>query len=772
MNTGKQKVIIIFSCIALAILESNAFALSKQTLIDWGTETIELLKSEYQLTNGYYAGSPDSTSVTYAWGHGIMFGAMVAAATVDDSYLAEAEKLAKDIQSGFWCNNGGGYNASRGNCGDRYSDDSAWIVLAMMELYEITEKSKYLEWAEAGCEYIMSCENDENTAPYGGIRWHESQTCGTRMCSTSPSCLMNMMLYKITGENQYLEAGLRLYNWAKNHGAQNMTTGLYYEGVGCSNEIDYVQLGYDTAPMLQATIIMYEVTGNNNYLIESQHIAHNMVSKFVNGKTHALKQTGKWCGHDMTNALVYLYEVDGNQYWLDVAAGYLEFVYNNCKASNGLFNTSWDNTSGSGSTDIIDNASPARAFWTLAKTYGGTQQHGPVSVYNDCNYGGYAVYLDCGEYDMADMRFLGISNDTISSIKVSDGYKIRLYNDSGYSGSSYDCTSDKSCLSDYGWENKASSLVVSHECEPDEIVPMVKINNSDWQYITDINIEVGDSLLISPEPTDGNWNWTAPNGFASNIRTLSATAAITSYSSSYTAVYTNDCGAQTEKTFLLTVNNPSGKPQNRDNLALGKNVTADGYISGENPEQAVDGTADDNSKWCVNPGYDTTHWLIVDLGDMFEIDTFVVQHAAAGGESQSWNTRDYSILTSANGDYWDTQVDIQDNYRNVTRDVIEPVWARYAKLEITDPTQNSDTAVRIYEFEVYSPFDSHCIQNDVTGRNGVPDCRVDLFDFNTIVNSWLDCNSAIDSNCIDYVDIDDLNAFLENWFDCEGSGCL
>ncbi|MCG8582977.1 MAG: discoidin domain-containing protein, partial [Bacteroidales bacterium] len=687
------------------------------------------------------------------------------------SYLAEAEKLAKDIQSGFWCDYGGGYNAGINGCSDRYSDDSAWIVLAMLELYEITENLKYLEWAEAGCEYIMSCENDENTAPYGGIRWHESESCGTRTCSTAPTCLMNMMLYKITGENQYFKSATRLHQWAQDNGAQNMTTGLFYEGIDCNNQIDYVQLGYDTGPFLQAITIMYEVTGNINYLREAQHIAHNMVSSWVDGNTNALRQTGKWCGHDMTNALVYLYEVDKNQYWLDVAAGYLDFLYNNCKAENGLFNTSWDDTIGIGSTDIIDTASPARAFWTLAKTYSGTKPHGPVALFNDCNYGGYAVYLECGQYNINDMQFYGIGNNTISSVKVANGYTVKLYDNSGFSGSNLHCKSNISCLVNYGWNDKASSIIISHECEPDDITPMVQVNGSDWQVTTEINIETGDSILISPEPVDGNWSWTAPNGFYSTSRTLSSNAAITSFSNSYTATYTNACGAVTTKTFTLSIRNPSDKPQIRENLAIGKNVNANAFINGENPEKAVDGIVDNNSKWCTKTGHNTKNWLIVDLGDFYEVDTFVIQHSAAGGEHQSWNTRDYDILTSLDETNWKLQVDISDNSQSITRNVIDPVWARYVKLEVTDPTQNSDTAVRIYEFEIYSPFNSHCIAGDTTGKNGVPDCNVDLYDFNALAKSWLECSKYNEEACIEYIDMDNLEFFIKNWLSCEGNGC-
>ena len=773
MKSLRTKIIVIISVVVSICTSSISYALTRETLMDWGTETLDMLHNEYQLSNGYYAGSPDSTSVTFAWGHGIMFGAVVAAAAVDDSYIAEAEKLAKDIQSGFWCSNGGGYNASKGNCGDRYSDDSAWIVLAMTELYEITLDNRYLEWAKAGCEYIMSCENDENTGPYGGIRWHESATCGTRMCSTSPSCLMNMKLYLATGDWSYVQAGYRLYNWAKDHGARNSTTYIYYEGVNCDGGIDYVQLGYDTAPMLEAIIIMYEVTGRQEFLQEAQHIAHNMVSQFVNGKTHALKQTGKWCGHDMANAFVRLFEADHNYYWIDVVSGYVQYMYENCKADNGLFNTSWDNTTGSGSTDIIDNASPARAFWTLAKCYAGINPTGPVALYNDCSYGGYAVYLDCGEYDKDDLQYYGISDNTISSLKIADGYYTVLYDGSSFDGTSVTCPTDKSCLSDYGWSDRISSIAIKQGCEPSELTSRFSVNGSEWQESQVINVNVGDSLAISPlsDSVDGTWSWVCSNGMKFTEQEINVPAVVVDYSGRYKLTYTNSCGAVSTMSLTVNVENPAGSSPVRGNLALNKNAYANASISGEGPEKAVDGTVDSNSKWCVNSGASTIDWLVVDLGDIYEVDTFVVQHAAAGGESLSWNTNDFAIYTSLDGTDWTKVVNVQDNILNVTRNVISTTLAEYVKLEITDPAVDSNTAVRIYEFEVYGPYDSLFMVGDTSGVSGVSDCMVNIYDFNTLASSWLSCERLDGGTCYDYYDYTDLNLLLDNWLSCFGNGC-
>ena len=77
----------------------------------------------------------------------------------------------------------------------------------------------------------------------------------------------------------------------------------------------------------------------------------------------------------MTNAYVDLYEIDHNPYWLNIAAGYLEFLHDNCKdTATGRYPESWNNTTGSPSGGMIDNASVAQAYWKMASVRGGAAQ--------------------------------------------------------------------------------------------------------------------------------------------------------------------------------------------------------------------------------------------------------------------------------------------------------------------------------------------------------------------------------------------------------------
>lgn len=103
-------------------------------------------------------------------------------------------------------------------------------------------------------------------------------------------------------------------------------------------------------------------------------------------------------------------------------------------------------------------------------------------------------------------------------------------------------------------------------------------------------------------------------------------------------------------------------------------------------------------KWCsLNTG---DHWLRVDLGSFQSIKQFKVQHATAAGEALRFNTRNYQIQVSDEGNIWSPVVNVTNNTLGHTTHDINPTSARYVRLYITAPTQDNDPAARIYDFQV------------------------------------------------------------------------
>ena len=84
---------------------------------------------------------------------------------------------------------------------------------------------------------------------------------------------------------------------------------------------------------------------------------------------------------------------------------------------------------------------------------------GVVTVFKDCNYSGVSTVLEAGDYNLARLTSLGVQDDNISSIKITQGFKVTLYQDDNFTGGSTVLTSASSCL-DATWNDKVTSLRV------------------------------------------------------------------------------------------------------------------------------------------------------------------------------------------------------------------------------------------------------------------------------------------------------------------------
>jgi F5/8 type C domain len=140
---------------------------------------------------------------------------------------------------------------------------------------------------------------------------------------------------------------------------------------------------------------------------------------------------------------------------------------------------------------------------------------------------------------------------------------------------------------------------------------------------------------------------------------------------------------------------------NGPNLALNRPAMGSAACSTtETADKAVNGSVSggNTDKFCT---LTAPLWLQVDLGANYSVSGFVVKHASAGGEDANWNTRDFNIQVSTDAATWTTVVTASASTAGITTHTITARAARYAKLNITTPSQNGDTAARIYEFEVH-----------------------------------------------------------------------
>ena len=109
---------------------------------------------------------------------------------------------------------------------------------------------------------------------------------------------------------------------------------------------------------------------------------------------------------------------------------------------------------------------------------------------------------------------------------------------------------------------------------------------------------------------------------------------------------------------------------------------------------------DDTSKWCAHSD-DGTSWLEADAGEICRVNKWMTIHAGEQ-ESVDWNTSDFRLEYKINeADEWTVADEVRDNKDTIVVREIAPVEARYFRIFITKATQDDDSTVRLYAFQVY-----------------------------------------------------------------------
>ncbi|MBC7485369.1 MAG: RICIN domain-containing protein [Cytophagaceae bacterium] len=126
------------------------------------------------------------------------------------------------------------------------------------------------------------------------------------------------------------------------------------------------------------------------------------------------------------------------------------------------------------------------------------------TVYQDVNFGGYAVGLDVGDYTLAQLKDKGISDNDITSLKIAQGFKITAYDGDNFTGTANDFTADNGWLAD--WNDKISSLRIRANGEPN-ISGTFYIQNRNSGLYTDVfGISTADGANISQGAFNGGAN--------------------------------------------------------------------------------------------------------------------------------------------------------------------------------------------------------------------------------------------------------------------------
>lgn len=136
------------------------------------------------------------------------------------------------------------------------------------------------------------------------------------------------------------------------------------------------------------------------------------------------------------------------------------------------------------------------------------------------------------------------------------------------------------------------------------------------------------------------------------------------------------------------------------NLTLNKPTNQSSFVLPYSGQRAVDGSIAPISRWLCNslPGF-----ITVDLGSIFSINRWVVDHLESAGFPSSYNNQDFKLQKSIDNINWVDVDSVSGNTSSKTDRIVTEFLARFVRVLVTNGIQANPQLTSILEFEVYAP---------------------------------------------------------------------
>jgi hypothetical protein len=352
-----------------------------QQLLDWGLDvyakTVASLKvpgsalfSETAHASGSRTGG--SGGFSFAWPLSTQFRVQTALARYDAAtYAPLLRQFSDEARTRYWRTSGlGGYRSGVSSGSTLFYDDNAHMAVALVEAYRLTADPVYLDRAKETYAFVAS---GEDSLGGGGIYFTVPDNTVKETISTLQGARAAAMLYRETGEANYLADATRLYEWCRTH--VQMSNGMFYQryyvtgaNAGTPDGGDLINGPGDA---IGAQLELFAATGNAANLQEAQRLGSTSLTRFFTTSTGAIPDEGKWA-YELVDALCELTRVDGNPIWRNRIVTALRWLHDNRRDPNGHYDELWGRggvqSSILSSWELNDNAAVARSFLQAALT--------------------------------------------------------------------------------------------------------------------------------------------------------------------------------------------------------------------------------------------------------------------------------------------------------------------------------------------------------------------------------------------------------------------
>lgn len=151
-------------------------------------------------------------------------------------------------------NHANNYAQESGSTGftNPFTDDMAWICLALLHMSEATGITQYATTAKKlfDADIIKRAKEDERGF---WLPWNTDEGSGPNACTEAPACLIAAKLYQKYGDEKYLDYAQKLYNFTYKNLCQS------------DGRVEEPPLTYTQGTFGEACRLLYHITGRSLY---------------------------------------------------------------------------------------------------------------------------------------------------------------------------------------------------------------------------------------------------------------------------------------------------------------------------------------------------------------------------------------------------------------------------------------------------------------------------------------------------------------------------
>lgn len=222
---------------------------------------------------------------------------------------------------------------------DRYYDDNGLVGMDYMESYFNTKNPLYLQRAKEVFKFILSGWNEDLG---GGVTWLEGHNDQKPACTNGMATLTALKIYQGSKEPYYLDQGKKFYSWMYN--TLRDSTGVIANDIKPGGKLNRTFWTYNTGSLIEAAVLLYQFTGEKQYLQQAQQLAADSYKHFSNvphDQNLTLHIDLPWFVTVLFRGYEALYHVDGNYKYLAAVEKDLNYAWDNTRDQYGLTSHSW-----------------------------------------------------------------------------------------------------------------------------------------------------------------------------------------------------------------------------------------------------------------------------------------------------------------------------------------------------------------------------------------------------------------------------------------------